>query len=391
MQKIERDAKQELRGNIDVDKYEAVTQLHGVGRAAERAMRNLGCILPPERAITKVREEIDSGAQRMFGDIVEYTKTSAYGAGISPRSALEGLARAEMRPGTEAYETLTRAALDIQLSKRKGVIADQIAVVSAEMVAIEGLSTPQQQNKRVKLESMSVNVDRSKEAALRNGVYGNRILPEIKEEAMGVSIVRAQAAKQYSRPKLKTKWSMDGAVVTRQVINEHSKHWCAMVEVLNTQGKNNSANNTYCYASVEGGDAEGREVLDETCATIEDLRENGLKVKDVLFTLPSGEDVIIPEVHFEVECVLAVDGALLFHFCDGPCSGSAKEPCPFCHDVKDRHSKKCSMGFYAQMVKITDLDQKLSEICDRYYMKLEQLIATAGSTVKVFTTCPCKS
>ena len=101
------------------------------------------------------------------------------------------------------------------------------------------------------------------------------------------------------------------------MVNQQSKHWYAMVDVINSGEKTNSVNNTFGFASIEGGDAQAGEVLEEVALAMSTLRDEGLKVKNAVTTTPEKEYVIIEEVHFEVVVKLTVDGAMLYYLCEG--------------------------------------------------------------------------
>ena len=147
-----------------------------------------------------------------------------------------------------------------------------------------------------------------------------------------------------------------------------------MVEVLNGGEKTNSANNTFGFASIEGGDAQAGEVLEEVAHAMSTLRDEGFKVKNVMTTTltPEGEYVIIEEVHFEVDVKLTVDGAILYYLCEGKCSGNAKEPCPFCHDTNNK--KSCSIGFVFELVVFDDSVTTYGDVAKKCRIDFEQLI-----------------
>lgn len=65
-----------------------------------------------------------------------------------------------------------------------------------------------------------MNEDVKMEAALRNGHLGDKIIPEVKETSMGVSMVHRQAVLKSLEEnwKLSLKFGADAAVVTSQVV-----------------------------------------------------------------------------------------------------------------------------------------------------------------------------
>ena len=147
-----------------------------------------------------------------------------------------------------------------------------------------------------------------------------------------------------------------------------------MVEVLNTGEKSNSVNNTFGFASIEGGDTQAGEVLEEAAQAMRMLRprDEGLKVKNAMTTTPGGEYVIIEEVHFEVDVKLTVDGAIWYYLSEGKCSGTAKEPCPFCHDTKNK--KPCSIGFVFELVVFDNSNTTYGDVAKKFRIDFKQLI-----------------
>ena len=58
--------------------------------------------------------------------------------------------------------------------------------------------------------------------------------------------------------------------------------------------------------------------------------------------------------------------------CEGKCGGSAKLPCPFCHDTNG--SDKCSIGFVFQLVDFDNSGTTYGDVAKKYRINFEQLV-----------------
>ena len=372
--------KEHLDG-IDIDKYIEIKEIKGLGQLCERALRSqVGLLLPAENRSLQATKDITRWAKRMFGELITWIRDSNRGTGVDVMKVCEGLLRKAFARCLQPHALNGMAGLQDAVDQKRRLVTGKIEMCRDECSTLVDGDVPddEQENnakrqKFEKLERQLENIKKAEAAALRNAHFNGSVIPDIKEECMLVPLLHLQAGGDgHQRPKAFLKFGVDGAVITSHVVNEQSKHWCAMVEVLNSGLKTNSVNNTFSFASIEGGDAQAGEVLEEVAIAMRTLRDEGLKVENVMTTTPDGEYVIIKEVHFDVDVKLTVDGAMLYYLCEGKCSGSANEPCPFCHDTKNK--KKCSIGFVFQLVDFDNSVTTYGDVAKKYRINFQQLV-----------------